>query len=832
MKANSKPQQIGQSQQGRHSGRLSDAKTHGNHESFRTDEDFFRNVVESMEDYAVFTTDTRGNVSSWNKGAERLLGYKEKEIIGKNADIFYIQEDRTKKDPEVELKVASTKGRAVNERYHQRKDGSKFWGSGLVFPLTDKRGRLRGYTKIMRDLTQQKQTVESLKKWKQIFDNARWGSAIIDAETSTLQEVNKQYAIMHGYRHPKDMVGMKVVDTLAPESRAEFPKHANIANSKGHHMFESIHIHKDGTTYPVLTDTTAFKDNTGKVTFRVATYQDITERKKTEETLRIHMRQQLALNDLGLEALSGADLTELMNRAVKKLIEVLDVDYAKVLELLPDGKDLVLKAGIGWHKDVVIGKSTVDTGKNSQAGYTLLSKNPVVVKDLRTEKRFSGPLLLIKHHVISGMSCIIYGQGKPYGILGVHTTEEREFTDDDINFLQTVANVLAMEIQRIQTEVQLRESEERFRQLADSMPQIVWTAQPDGTTDYYNKQWYDFTGFKPGQPDKWRNILHPDDQEYTMDTWRKSVKTGKPYEIEFRFKNRGKPKSYRWFLGRALPVKDSKGKIIKWFGTCTDIHDIKRTAKRKDQLEKITATLTEQRKQLVALSNAKDEFISLASHQLRTPATGVKQYIGMLLEGYVGRLTKEQKNMLKYAYTSNERQLKIIDDLLKVAHVDAGRVNLDIMPCNLVQLVNSVLHEQSSSFEERKQKLSFKSPREEILVPIDAKFIRMVLDNLVDNASKYTPSTKKIAVSIHKKSRSRIVVIKIRDEGVGIDPQDFPKLFQKFSRLSNPMSHLVGGSGLGLYWVKKIIDLHDGNISVASTPGKGSVFTVELPALP
>lgn len=383
--------------------------------------------------------------------------------------------------------------------------------------------------------------------------------------------------------------------------------------------------------------------------------------------------------------------------------------------------------------------------------------------------------------------------------------------------------------ERQNTQVALIESEERFRQLADSMPQMVWTAHPDGTIDYRNKQWFNFTGFDPlNSSSNWSSLLHPDDKRRTQEAWAASIAKGTPLQIEYRLKDHRKPNSYRWFLARAVLTKDSGGKPNRWFGTNTDITDIRRTTQRKKELERITAGLTEQRKQLVALNQAKDEFISLASHQLRTPATGVKQYVGMALEGFAGDLTPELRTFLERAYESNERQIEIINDLLNVAKVDAGKVSLHMEKTDLVALIKSVILEQASHFADREQLVIFKPSRPSLEVPADSNRLRMVLDNLLDNASKYTPHGKSIEVKISKSSGR--IYIAVIDEGVGIEPGDINKIFRKFSRLDNALSAHVGGSGLGLYWAQKIIDLHKGTITVTSKPGAGSTFTVSLPA--
>ncbi len=171
------------------------------------------------------------------------------------------------------------------------------------------------------------------------------------------------------------------------------------------------------------------------------------EVKGSEERLKARARQQQAVARFGQRALVETDLQALMDEAVGVVAAVLDVEYCKVLELLPDGRNLVLRAGVGWGKGLV-GQATVGAGLDSQAGYTLSSSEPVYVEDLRSETRFSGPPLLYEHDVVSGISVRVGGSERPFGVLGAHTRQRRTFTTDDTNFLQAVANVLATTVER------------------------------------------------------------------------------------------------------------------------------------------------------------------------------------------------------------------------------------------------------------------------------------------------------------------------------------------------------------------------------------------------
>lgn len=229
----------------------------------------------------------------------------------------------------------------------------------------------------------------------------------------------------------------------------------------------------------------------------------------------------------------------------------------------------------------------------------------------------------------------------------------------------------------------------------------------------------------------------------------------------------------------------------------------------------------------IELNQSKDEFISIASHQLRTPATAVKQYVGMLLEGFAGELEKGQFDMLQKAYQSNERQLKIVSDLLKVAQVDAGKVVFVKNYTNLNDIIYDVIYDMRGVFIARDQEVVFESHDPPPVVLIDLESIRMVFDNLIDNASKYSEENKKIIIEVEETEKN--VMVHISDEGVGISQTERRRLFEKFSRISNPLSTKVGGTGLGLYWAKKIVDLHDGSITVKSKKGEGATFTVSLP---
>lgn len=228
-----------------------------------------------------------------------------------------------------------------------------------------------------------------------------------------------------------------------------------------------------------------------------------------------------------------------------------------------------------------------------------------------------------------------------------------------------------------------------------------------------------------------------------------------------------------------------------------------------------------------ALQRAKDDLLSIASHQLRTPATGVKQYIGMLLEGYSGKLTATQTKLLKEAYNSNERQLGIIDEILHVARIDTGRLILQEERLKIRDIIDSILREQNKVIRDRSQRILTSFPKKVVYAYGDPQYVRMAIENIVNNAIKYTPEKGTITLKIQR--RGDFVAVVVSDTGVGIKKEDLDLLFQKFSRIPNELSRQAAGSGVGLYIAKQLVEMHGGSIGVDSQQGKGTTFTILLP---
>lgn len=355
----------------------------------------------------------------------------------------------------------------VQYRSPQEPEG---WVEVSGFPLRGADGAIVGVIEYVKDISDYKRVEKALRegeeKFRTLFDESR------DAIYITSREGN----ILDANRATLELLGLTREETLRSVNIGEL-----YVDLKARAMFQQA-IERDGFVrdYPVrlrrkdgkeidcLVTSTVRKTTEGTVSGYQGIIRDVTELKRAEADLRNRAHQQAVVAELGQQALASTELTALMDKAVAAVAGVLAVEYCKVLELLPDGKVMLLRAGVGW-KEGLVGTATVQTGVESQAGFTLMSQEPVVVEDLRFERRFSGPPLLHDHHVVSGLSVLIGNPEKPYGVLGAHTTRKRHFTSDDVNFLQAVANLLAAAVNRTRAEEEIVRGSERMKVFAYSV---------------------------------------------------------------------------------------------------------------------------------------------------------------------------------------------------------------------------------------------------------------------------------------------------------------------------------------------------------------------------
>lgn len=247
----------------------------------------------------------------------------------------------------------------------------------------------------------------------------------------------------------------------------------------------------------------------------------------------------------------------------------------------------------------------------------------------------------------------------------------------------------------------------------------------------------------------------------------------------------------------------------------------------KHRIDGATSELRITNKKLQELDHSKDEFISMASHQLRTPLTAVKGYISMVLEGDIGEISKEQRQVLGQAYESSQRMVFLIGDFLNVSRLQTGKFELELSQVNLAELVKEEVEQLDDTAKSRKVVLEYKKPAGGLVVEGDENKLRQVMMNFMDNAIFYSPNGGKVSIQLHKEAAG--IVFKVTDSGIGVPKSEQPKLFTKFFRATNARQQRPDGTGIGLYMAKKVVVAHGGTIVFESKEGKGSTFGFRLP---
>ncbi|MBE0617351.1 MAG: PAS domain-containing protein, partial [Proteobacteria bacterium] len=359
------------------------------------------------------------------------------------------------------------------------------------------------------------------------------------------------------------------------------------------------------------------------------------------------------------------------------------------------------------------------------------------------------------------------------------------------------------------SEQALHESEERFRNLADAMPQLVWTANPSGILDYMNRRDSEFQGLRQenGQV-VWEHLVHPDDLGRTSRAWAEAVLTGATYEVEHRFHRADG--SYAWYLSRAMSFREQDGKIVKWYGTSTDIQEQKR----------VEAALAE-------ADEAKDRFVAMLAHELRNPLNNVGMALANLRISGSGR-DKEQGLFLEVIGQQANTMVSLVNDLLDVARIKRGKICLCRKRVALSCILEEALKSARPLIDERDHTLKVRPPMEPVWLDADPVRIGQIIGNLLNNAAKYTQPGGTITVTAAREADH--VVLRVSDTGIGIAPHMLPRVFDLFTQADAEGQHSTGGLGLGLTLVRQLAALHGGTVEAESPGlGAGSVFTLRLP---
>jgi PAS domain S-box-containing protein len=282
---------------------------------------------------------------------------------------------------------------------------------------------------------------------------------ILESITDAFVAVDRQWRFTYLNDQALGVLHRAREELLGKNMWEEFPDAVELPAYREYHRAmasgSAVHFEEFNPSLGVWVEIHAYPSEDGLSIY----FRDITERKRAEKEVETRAHQQAIIAELGLRALVNDDLQAFMDDAVALVAQTLDVQYTKIVELLPGGEELLMRAGVGW-KEGVVGNATEEAGLDSQAGYTLHSEEPVVMEDLSAETRFRPSALLREHGVVSGMSVVIHGRDGPFGVLGAHTQSRRSFSEDDVIFLQAAANVLAMRVEREEADNKLREVRE------------------------------------------------------------------------------------------------------------------------------------------------------------------------------------------------------------------------------------------------------------------------------------------------------------------------------------------------------------------------------------
>lgn len=395
--------------------------------------------------------------------------------------------------------------------------------------------------------------------------------------------------------------------------------------------------------------------------------------------------------------------------------------------------------------------------------------------------------------------------------------------------------------ERRRMEEELRENEKRYAVTLDAVKDGIWDWQVLSGEATFSKNFYTILGYAenefPATFIAWRTLVHPDDLRPAEKFLYQSINSGEAFSIDLRMQMKGK--EWRWFCCRGKVVeRQADGRALRMLGTLSDISARKAAefelreahAKLEQRVEERTTELKVANLALENASRLKDEFLASMSHELRTPLTGILGLAQVLQLQTYGAQNEKQLAALYNIETSGRHLLELINDILDYSRIEAGKLDLRIAPCSLTEICQASLNAIKPLTQEKKQQTSFTIDPSSIMVLGDVRRLKQVLIDLLSNAVKFTPGGGSLGIDVNGHESPGYVRITIWDTGIGIQPEDFPRLFQPFTQLDARLERVYNGTGLGLALVKRLVELHGGTVWVESAPGMGSRFSISLPA--
>ena len=371
---------------------------------------------------------------------------------------------------------------------------------------------------------------------------------------------------------------------------------------------------------------------------------------------------------------------------------------------------------------------------------------------------------------------------------------------------QRIEALNAEVVRRRKAERAMRESEEKFRLLADTIPQLAWMARPDGYISWHNRRWYEYTGTTPRDMEGWgwQAVLDPDILPEVMARWKGSIATGEPLDMVFPM--RGADGRFRTFLTRVAPLRDDDGTVVYWFGTSTDVSEIK-------ALEA----------QLRETDTRKNQFLALLAHELRNPLAPIRSAADMLHVDESRDVVRSARNIISRQVA---HMVRLVDDLLDASRITTGKLSVRRERVVLQDVISESVETAQPHLHGRV--FTQVLPQEPIYVHADRVRIAQVISNLLNNACKVTATRGHVQIEVVKQGSE--VLIRVQDDGFGIAPENIERVFELFTQFTPSREHPQEGLGIGLPLARAILEMHGGTIQAKSEGiGKGSTFEVRLP---
>ncbi len=781
----------------------------------------------------IVSMDHAGRVTEWNPAAEQTFGYTRNEVIGREmAELIIPPALRDPHRAGLARFLATGEGAVIGRRLELpavRKDGSEF-----PIELSITRMAVEGppsFTGQIRDITERRRQEAALKESEERLrlgmdagNTGTWDWDIVSGKVAWSERVYE----FHGVR-PGEFPG-----TIAAFAQIVHPDdvdrvQAAIQNSVSTGSPYEIEFrvrHDNGAVRWLTTNGRVFHDSTGQPVRMLGATSDVTDRKVAEAALRSSEQRFRFLSELGEMTSQLIEPEEVVAAAVRHLGVHLGASRCADADVEADGEHFII------HPDYADGCAS-SAGRyrlsnfGSRAATAQRAGHTLVVNDVAAELTPQEGAETFNAIAIKAIVCcpLVRG-GQLLAMMAVHQTTPRRWSADEVGLVEAVVERSWAYIERARVARALRQSEQNLRRLADAMPQIVWAARPDGVLDYYNRRWFEYIDLPhdAGDTAVWDRYIHPDDLPRACESWSLSLRSGEPYTIEFRV--RGGDRNYRWFLARALPIRDGDARIVRWYGTCTDIHDQKQLqAENEHLLDSERAA----RAQAERASRMKDEFLANLSHELRTPLNAILGWSQILASG-----TRDEADLaegLRTIERNARAQTQIIEDLLDMSRIISGKVRLDVQRVDLAAVVQAAVETVRPAANAKGVRFQMVLDPVSPTVSGDPNRLQQIFWNLLSNGVKFTPRGGRVQVVLERvNSHLEISVI---DTGEGIRPEFLPHVFDRFRQGDATSTRTHGGLGLGLSIVKQLVELHGGTVRAASGgPGQGSTFAVTLPLTP